>query len=215
MAIDRGEHPVAWLIAVWPRLGLVCAGFLLATLPVFWSEAVAPLVLAAALLPAYMVHQYEEHGHGRFVADINATIGGGQPLLTPRSAFWINVLAVELAFPLALLLARFVAPGFALLPVWLTLVNAAVHLAGAIRERRVNPGLITAVLLFLPLGGLAAFVVSSRVEAPLGANAAALATAVAVHVAIAAYVLWRKRTLSQAAGRKPASGGADGFTPEE
>lgn len=200
MAPDRGERPLDWLIANWPRVGLACAGFLLATLAALWAEAAAPLVLAAALLPAYMVHQYEEHGHGRFVAWFNATIGGGLPVLTARSAFWINVPAVEIAFPVALLLARWAAPGFALVPVWLTLVNAAIHVADGVRERRYNPGLATAVVLFLPLGGCAAFVVSARLAAPLLANVLALLVAVGVHAAIVAYALRRQRALTRAAG---------------
>lgn len=213
MTDDEPERTLAWLIAVWPRIGLVCAGFLLVTLAALWTTATAPLVMAAVLLPMYMVHQYEEHGHGRFVADFNETIGGGLPLLTPRSAFWINILAVELAFPIAVLLARVVAPGLALIPVWLTLVNATVHIASALRTRRSNPGLVTAMLLFLPVGGFAAFFISGRTAAPLAANGLALLVALVVHGGIAVYAVWRKAVMNRQGARLEAATANDGTTP--
>jgi len=43
-----------------------------------------------------MIHQYEEHAHGRFVEIFNSTIGGGRRVLTKVSAFWINIRGVWL-----------------------------------------------------------------------------------------------------------------------
>ncbi len=103
-----GEERVgAWFVANWPRVGLVCAPVTLTLLAALWSAETAPMVLAATLLPVYMLHQYEEHGHGRFVAWFDATVGGGLPVLTAVSEFRINVLGVWVLSLVALLLERF------------------------------------------------------------------------------------------------------------
>lgn len=190
-----------WLVANWPRAGLFAAVLLAATLAALWSAETRLLVLAAALLPAYLIHQYEEHGHGRFVAHFNATLGRGRPVLTAASAFWINLLAVEVAFSVALLLARFVAPGWAFVPLCLTLVNAAIHLAVAARQHRPNPGFWTALLLFVPVGGYVAVELRRGIADPWRWAAIGLAIAVAVHAAIAAYALVRRRLLPRPAQR--------------
>ena len=58
-------------------MALPAAVLIQCTLPVLLTADNAPLVLVCTLLPVYMIHQYEEHAHGRFVAFFNATIGGG------------------------------------------------------------------------------------------------------------------------------------------
>lgn len=197
-----GEERVgAWFVANWPRVGLVCAPVTLTLLAALWSAETAPVVLAATLLPVYMLHQYEEHGHGRFIAWFDATVGGGLPVLTGVSAFWINVLGVWVLSLAALLLARFAWPGFLLVPAWLALVNGAIHVGGALRERAGNPGLATAALLFLPWGGAVAVILSRRLADPLPANAVAALVAVAAHAAILVFALRKKRALVARAAR--------------
>jgi hypothetical protein len=53
---------------------------------------------------------------------------------------------------ISLYLSFFVNPGFGLIAVYLAVVNAVVHLVAAVALRAYNPGLWTAILLFLPLG---------------------------------------------------------------
>jgi hypothetical protein len=84
----------------------VGAWFRLATLAPHRSRATGPLVVPAALPPVSVVYQDGEPGHGRVAAWFNVTVGGGLPVLTPRSAVWINLLAVEIAFPVAALIVR-------------------------------------------------------------------------------------------------------------
>ena|SRR5215203_513060 len=110
-------------------------------MPVLLTADNAPLVLACTLLPVYMIHQYEEHAHGRFVAFFNATIGGGREVLMKVLAFWINVLDVWLLFLVSFYLAKYVALGFALVPVYLVLVNGITDLVTTVLLRRYNPGL--------------------------------------------------------------------------
>jgi hypothetical protein len=201
--VAAGDDWSDWFVAGWPRVGLACAVVLALLLPALWTPDSAPSVLAASALPMYMIHQVEEHGRGRFVPWFNATVGGGWPVLTARSACWINVAGVWALVLLALLLARWAWTGFLLVPVWLVLVNGAIHVLGAVRERAANPGLVTGAGLFLPWGGAAAVLLSGGLpDAPL-AHAVGFGTAAAVHAGIAAYALRRRARLAPLA---PATG---------
>ena len=139
-----------WFIDHWMRAGLVVAGVMLLTLPVYWSNSNRTVMLTTILLPLYMIHQYEEHAQGKFVAVFNATIGKGYQVLTEVSAFMINFFGVWVVYLVAFYLARYVNLGFALIVSYLMLVNALAHIASAAVMRLYNPGLWTAVALFLP-----------------------------------------------------------------
>ena len=67
----------SWIVNNWSRMALLFAVLALCSLPIFLGADNLPLILLYTLLPVYMIHQYEEHAHGRFVALKNATIGGG------------------------------------------------------------------------------------------------------------------------------------------
>lgn len=98
---------------------------------------------------------------------------------------------------LSLWLTRSLSPGFGLIAADLVLVNAAVHIIHAGLYRRYNPGLATAVLVFLPLGGAASRALSagaSLAQAGLG-----LAVALAIHAAILGHALRRRLALRAAA----------------
>src|SRR5690606_6727990 len=121
--------------------------------PPFAASAGPGLALVFLQLPVYMIHQWEEHAGDRFRRHANELIGGGREVLTPSAVFWINsagVWGVDLA---ALYLAWAVAPPAGLVAGYLALVNAVLHGAPAVARRAYNPGLVTAVVLFLPLGG--------------------------------------------------------------
>ncbi len=106
-----------WILDNWSRMALPFAVLALCSLPVFLTGANLPLVLLYASLPVYMIHQYEEHAHGKFVEFFNSTIGGGRRVLTKASAFWINILGVWLLFLASFYLAKYVALGLAFVPV--------------------------------------------------------------------------------------------------
>ena len=117
----------SWIIDNWSRMALPFAVLALCSLPIFASATNLPLILLYTLLPVYMIHQYEEHAHGRFVEFFNSTIGRGQKVLTGVSAFWLNILEVWLLFLVSFYLARYVAFGFALVPVYTVLVGVIGH----------------------------------------------------------------------------------------
>lgn len=82
----------SWIVENWSRMSLPFAVLMLCSLPIFLTAGNRPLILLYTLLSMYMIHQYEEHAHGRFVEFFNSTLGRGYNVLTRASAFWINIL---------------------------------------------------------------------------------------------------------------------------
>ena len=79
--------------------------------------------------------------------------------------------------------------GYGLIAAYLLLLNAAIHIAQAIAARTNNPGLVTAILLFLPAGWNCLWSVrASGFGTPLMHGIGAT-VAIGVHAAIAAAVL--------------------------
>ena len=181
----------SWLVDDynWARLALPCALILLASLPVVYTAQNRPLILLVTLLPVYMIHQYEEHAHGRFVAFFNETIGRGRDVLTPVSAFWINILDVWLVFLVAFYLAKYWTLGVSLFPVYAILLNAVTHVVAAVHLRRYDPGLVTSLVLFLPWGGFLLVYFHDAVDRIVLANGVALGAAVLAHAVIVVYVV--------------------------
>lgn len=175
------------LYANWVYGGAL-AGFLLACLTPLLAQHWPPYVLAAWIqIPVYMLHQYEEHDGDRFRGFVNQLLAGGREALSRRAVFMINVPGVWGVIALSLYLAACVRPGLALIAVDLTLINAIAHIGGALALKRHNPGLTTAVLLFLPasLWGLAAVqaVEPSGLDQAIGYGVAfGIHAAILVHV---------------------------------
>ena len=169
--------------------GGALAGVLLLVLaPVLvagWPHAIAATFL---LLPIYMLHQLEEHNGDRFRLFFNATIGKGRDVLSPAAVFITNVPGVWGVIAFSLWMANKVAPGYALIAVYLVLVNAVVHIIHAVVFRGYNPGLWTAVVLFLPMGGIALRLVQISGAGSPEFHALGLTLAIAIHAAIIVHV---------------------------
>jgi hypothetical protein len=181
------RFPMNRLARNWVYGGFLAGILLLVLAPAIcrgWSIA---MILIFLQLPIYMLHQLEEHDADRFRIFFNQTIGHGREVLTPAAVFVINVPGVWGVNALSILLATFVQTGWGLIGVFLTLVNALVHIAQAIRMRKYNPGLVTAVVLFLPVGGAGLWaIVSAGLAMPVQLGVA-LASAVAIHAGIIVY----------------------------
>jgi hypothetical protein len=80
----------------------------------------------------------------------------------------------------------------------MALVNAAIHSLSAVLTRRTNPGLVSALVLFLPLGGWCVAVLSER--ATRAELAIGMAVPVVLHLGIIGYALTRKRQLTNFTG---------------
>ena len=196
-----------WLVGKWqwPYAALFAAGFLGAIAPVVFRFAGAAVGLVYLQLPIYMVHQYEEHAGDRFRPWVNAMIGHGQEVLTPIATFWINSLLVWLLDLVALYLARFVDLSFGLIAIYLPVVNAFGHIVPGVVKRQYNPGLLTSLLLFLPVGLVSILVVSHAAGSSVGDHLLAFAVAIAVHGVIIAHVRRRMAYLSRSGNGRSGS----------
>lgn len=181
----------------WVYGGFLAGILLLVLTPVLAGGWPAALVLIWLHLPAYMLHQYEEHDADRFRTFVNTVIGGGKEVLTRMDVFIINIAGVWGVDVIAFLLAARVHLGLGLIAVYLGLVNALAHVAQAIALRRYNPGLVTAILLFLPLGAATLWVLSGNAQVTATDHVIGLGLAILIHAAIVARVIRRKRQLDR------------------
>jgi hypothetical protein len=189
-----------WLVGKWqwPYASLFTACFLGVLAPFVIRYAGLPLGLVYLQLPIYMLHQYEEHAGDRFRLWVNSMIGHGREVLTPIATFWINSLLVWGVDLVALYLACFVDLSLGLIAIYLPIVNAFGHIVPAVVFRKYNPGLLTSVFLFLPVGIYSAAVVSRAAGSTLGYHLLALGVAIAVHATIIIHVRRRLSYLSAA-----------------
>jgi hypothetical protein len=185
------------LVDNWVYGGFI-AGLLLLVLGPLFVVAWPPHLIAVFLcLPAYMIHQYEEHDRDRFRAYMNQLIGKGNEVLTKRAVFVTNIAGVWGVLAVALWLAAFKS-GFGLIAAYLLLLNGVIHIMPAIITRRYNPGLATAVLVFLPLGLYCLVAIQHAGGGTAMMHATGLLVAIGDHAAIAIPVLRRRRSFVHA-----------------
>lgn len=185
-----------WLAAHWVAAAGFMAAALVVLVPVLWVPLALPVLLIFLHSPAYMLHQVEEHTGDRFRSFANRVVFGGREALTTTSVLVINIPAVWGLNLGALYAASFAGPGYALVAPYALLVNAVTHVAAAVRLRRYNPGLISALFVFVPLSLVTLWVIGGEAGATLGQHLAGLAGALVLHALIILYVvlrLWRLR----------------------
>jgi hypothetical protein len=174
------------LIRNWVYGGFL-AGLLLLALTWFIAQD-WPVWLTAIwiMLPLYMLHQYEEHDNDRFRLFVNRQMPGSREALSPLAVFVINIPGVWGVIFVSFAMAWDVRPGLGLIAIYLVLVNAVIHIAAAVTLRRYNPGLVTAIILFLPVGGLALWIVQETNPSKTD-HAIGLGVSLAIHAAIVLY----------------------------
>jgi hypothetical protein len=186
------------LIMHWVYGGALAGILLLIMFPLLISSWSAPLALTFLHLPMYMLHQYEEHDKDRFRIFFNETIGGGKEVLSPLAVFMINVPGVWGVIAIATYLAAKVNIGLGLIAVYLAVINGLVHIGHALLFKRYNPGLVTGVTLFLPIGAYSIWQFQLSGNGGFAAQAIGIVVAVGIHVAIIAYVRAKGVFLSKA-----------------
>jgi uncharacterized protein with HXXEE motif len=185
-----------WFERNWMYAGLIAALFLLSLVPILAGNLTLPMLLIYLMGPIYMLHQVEEHHGDRFRQFVNEHIAGGLPALTTPAVVFINVPGVWGINLVALYLAYFVNPGFGLIAVYLMLVNAVAHIVESIVLRCYNPGVGTAVVLFVPFSIWALVAISGEPGVTAMHQAIGLGSALAIHAAIMVHVKQRVRALS-------------------
>ncbi|MBA3825949.1 MAG: HXXEE domain-containing protein [Ktedonobacterales bacterium] len=187
-----------WLLVNWSRSGVLIAAILGLLIPFFHAGMPLPTLLVFLHLPMYMVHQYEEHAHGAFKAYINREIGRGKEVLTDVAIFWINVGAVWLVDLGVIYLAAFVKPALGLMAIYLTIINGILHVVMALATRRYNPGLITSLLLFLPVGGFTLYLLGMATPLTWADHALGIGVALLIHLALVIPLLLGRRAAASA-----------------
>lgn len=186
------------LICNWVYGGFLASLALFALTPLFapaWPET---LRLTFLFLPLYMCHQFEEHDADRFRLFFNATLGRGLDVLTPPAVFLINVPGVWGVIAVACYLCAGLHAGLGLIAVYLAVVNAIVHIIHALIFRSYNPGLATALLLFLPAGAYSIARFDALDAGGFVWQGVGVAVAIVIHAAIMIYAVRRRAALGDA-----------------
>ena len=170
--VPLGQHD--FLVQHWMKVGTFMAPFLVFAAASFSTSGafINARSISLALLVAYILHQFEEHWvdvYGRgfaFKPYLNEFLSGllghaqVQDLMSDASVFVINTSLVWLVGALAVWRGGghiFAALCMAAIVV----VNAISHIGAGLISGSYNPGLLTSVLVFLPVG-IGAYVLLAR-----------------------------------------------------
>ena len=194
MAVDtHGRWPWAAAAALVPAWGGVAARRAELARDGAWVGALA--------FPLLVAHQSEEWVRpGGFLEFCNGRLmGSDRPTwpLTERDGFHVNVtIGWSTALAAALLWRRTPAP--AALVLGIEAGNVAMHVGMAVRERRYNPGVATAALLFAPHVALCARRIARSGRMTRRGTALALGGAVAISAGLPALLTARMRRARRA-----------------
>ncbi|HLF09829.1 MAG TPA: HXXEE domain-containing protein [Gammaproteobacteria bacterium] len=187
LAADR---PRTTILAVRPSWGLPAKGWLDADRK-FWAanplmRRGKPRGLARwwplALPSAYALHLAEEWYGGEGLVAWTERVLGTE--LTPLRFVILNAVAWPLFAALTVLAIRFTAYAWLLVTfATIVVVNALLHALGTLAVGVYSPGLVTGLLLYVPVGGLV--LVTGRHKLPPRRFGGALLLGVAIHVAVA------------------------------
>jgi len=152
-ALDAAQYHFSnWLVHNWSRAGLVLAAGLFILAPLVFKSGGLTVGIIYLWLPFYMLHQYEEHARGDFLDWYKRRMPTIAPFLTERKLPVVNLGSIWALFTLALYVAFLVRPGLGLAAPYIALINSAVHIGQLWRWHSYNPGLWTALILFIPAG---------------------------------------------------------------
>lgn len=180
----------SFIAANWQKaLPVLSAIGILAWIAAFRHDPLSERALFAGLLVIYLLHQIEEHlwpGGFRQFANAHVFKSGNEDWPVDRGGVaLINIGLVWLPVGLA---AAFPQPlrWLGLAWVGLTLVNAIIHIVTTIRLRIYNPGLVTAILLFLPFTVFVLALESARGTLSAAGIAIIVVAGVVLHIPVAA-----------------------------
>jgi len=189
----------------WPYWGIGAAAVLLVllfTTDRFRSDTRIPRFYDLAWLAwlpvaAYAIHQFEEHGIDLlgdaypFRGSLCQMLGYAQAATCPVPVSFItavNIPLVWLSLPLSALLGRR-RPLVALSAFSVPAVNAVAHIVPGILRLGYNPGLATAIVMFVPLSIWAVRVARTRYKISTRQLAVVIASGVIVHAVLGGALL--------------------------
>ncbi|WP_164662195.1 HXXEE domain-containing protein [Tropicibacter sp. Alg240-R139] len=135
------RHFQNWVYAT-PPIALLLIGLY----PFIGSTIALPLYLS---LPVYMAHQFEEHDNNRFSKFIKGMMGEDKKGVTPFKVWVGNVIFVWFLI-LAIFYIEAAFTGWGVFAAHLMITNALLHIIWLVKLKKPNPGLWTAILLFIP-----------------------------------------------------------------
>ena len=180
----------AYVESHWVAAALFMGVALLLLLPLGIPGGDRAMLLIYLASPIYMLHQVEEHLGDRFRNYVNTAVFGGIEALTTGDVLLINLPGVWGINLAALYAAHFFGSGWGLVAAYLILINGISHLGMAARLRGYNPGLGSAVLVFIPFGLVSAF----QIPGTALQHGVGFALALGIHIAIALHALYRVRS---------------------
>lgn len=130
-------------------------------------------------LPIYMLHQYEEHDNDRFAHFLNGMMGPEKRGLSARDVWIVNVIFVWF-FLLAVFYLATASVQWGVVAAYLLAINGVVHIVWALKFRSYNPGLWTAIVLFIP----GAIWIFSTVPASVMIHVVSAVLVIALHAGI-------------------------------
>lgn len=188
-----------FLVENWMKVGTYVAPFILLAFfsarPKQTESGLADVkLMAVLLLVAYIIHQFEEHWvdllgeQYAFYGDVNQLILGVLNAqdstimpLSPESIYVINTSLVWLVGALAIW--RSSEHVFSMLVMTgITLVNGVSHIVLGLAKQAYNPGLLTAVVIFMPLAISFYRTLLVKMPAIKGQVVASLVWAVLAHI---------------------------------
>jgi hypothetical protein len=192
---NKDNRMVNRLIDHWVYGGALAGVLLLLLLPAIGSGWPLVLTLVYLQMPIYMLHQLEEHDDNRFQRVVNDTIGHGKDVLPSTAIFVINV-GVWLLNLVSFALAAHVGIGWGVIGFYAMVVNAIIHVADGAIRRKYNPGLVSSIVLFLPVGLGGLWAIAATGEASLVQHFVGIVIALAIHGGIVIYVVGNARRLN-------------------
>ena len=192
------ESTKARIYANWEYAGLTAGVFLLLLMPLLWTSWPLLVWIVLLQLPMYMIHQVEEHYGDRFRRGVNNEFAHGRDALNRSTVLVINIGAIWIVDMIALYLAYFVRPGLGLIADYLPIVNGTIHVLLALKNRSYNPGLISAVLLLLPVGSLGVWLLVKAHQATIADQVWGLGGAVLIHIMMVTWIYHRVQLVNHA-----------------
>ena len=171
-----------WFVHNWSRVALPAGVVLIALTPLVYAANGLIGTVIYLQLASYMIHQYEEHAEGKFKALVNKLLAHGEPKITDLAIFLVNIIGVWGIYLLVIDGMLLVAQPLGLIVAYTTLVNAILHILTSVIRRAYNPGLVTSIILFLPLSITSIYLISPLPETTMGYQGLGIAVAIIIHV---------------------------------